>query len=281
MISLTKYKKTVLLLVLALLLSIAILSAPQRKSESTGLFRRLVFETMVPLQKAIVTTVTSIQHAWHRYVFLVGMEAENRELRSRVTELDRDLNIARETRLEYDRLRLLMGLQESSSFKTQAARVIARDRSSIFKTLVIDRGSRHGISIGSPVLVSEGVVGTVMEMSWNASKVLLITDYNCRIDAYVQRSRVRGILEGHHGSKCSLKYVTRAEPVEEGDIIVTSGLAGLFPKGLVLGTVTNVIKGPENLFQEIRVQPAANIDRIEEVLVVIDRGEVTDGATFK
>lgn len=279
MISLKKYRKMVLVLVLVFVLSLVLYSAFHRESGETGLARKVVFETMWPLQALVVKTCGRVAGAWRHYVFLVGLEEENRNLRQQLAVRERDLNRARETALEAERLRLLLEVKEQASFETVAARVIARDRTSLFRSLVIDRGSRQGITIGSPVIVAEGVVGIVMEHSWNASKVLLINDYNCRIDALLQESRVRGILEGHHGLECSLKYVSRSESVMEGDIVVTSGLAEKFPKGLVLGTVTAVVKGPDHLFQEIRVRPAVDTGKVEEVLVVIlpgDTGEEKD-----
>lgn len=277
MIPLKKYRKMALVLVLVVVLSLVLYSAFHRESEETGLARKLVLETMSPLQALVVKTCDSVAGVWRHYVFLVGLEEENRDLRRQLAARDRDLNRARETGLESERLRRLLEMKEQAPFETVAARVVARDRTSLFRALVIDRGSRHGVTVGSPVIVAEGVVGIVMDHSWNASKVLLINDYSCRIDALLQESRVRGILEGHHDLECSLKYVSRSESVMEGDIVVTSGLAGTFPKGLVLGTVTSVVRGPDHLFQEIRVRPAVDTGKVEEVLVVILSGGTGEG----
>lgn len=277
MITLKKYQKMILVMALVIVLSLVLFSTFHRESEKTGLARKLILEAVSPVQTVFVRTCDRVVGVWRRYVFLVGLEEENRRLRQEVAARDRDLNRAREVSLESERLRLLLEVKEKASFETVAARVIARDRASLFWSLVIDRGSRHGITIGSPVIVAEGVVGIVMENSWSASKVLLINDYNCRIDALLQASRVRGILEGYHGLECSLKYVPRSESVREGDIVVTSGLAEKFPKGLVLGTVTDVVKGSDSLFQEIRVRPAVYTDRVEEVLVVIGSRDTGEG----
>jgi len=259
-------------LVLVLALSLVLLSVFNRESDETGLARKVILEAARPLQTFIVTTTDRIAGAWRRYVFLVGLEEENRFLRDEIALRDRDLNRARETILECARLRLLLDVKETAPFETVTARVIARDRAALFRSLVIDRGSRHGITSGSPVIVAEGVVGIVMEHSWSTSKVMLINDYNCRIDALLQGSRARGIFEGHHGRECFLKYVPRSESVGEGDVVVTSGLTETFPKGLVLGTVTDVVRDPDHLFQEIRVRPAVNTEKVEEVLVVIRPG---------
>ena len=126
------------------------------------------------------------------------------------------------------------GLKEQIESPTRAARVVGRERASLFKSFVIDRGAADALKIGYPVITDDGVVGKITEVSWNTAKVLLIVDYNSRIDAVVQRQRVRGILEGKDGTCCILKYVPRTENVAAGDVIVSSDLQGGSPRDCFL-----------------------------------------------
>ncbi len=136
---------------------------------------------------------------------------------------------------------------------------------------MINKGTADGINIDFPVMGAEGVAGKVIETSWNVSKVLLLVDYNSHIDALIQRNRCRGVLQGSGKSGCELKYVQRSDDVRVGDVVISSGLAGVFPKGLVLGKVVEVDKKEAGLFQRIGVCPALDIARLEEVLVISTR----------
>jgi rod shape-determining protein MreC len=162
-------------------------------------------------------------------------------------------------------------LQESFQPQTIAARVIGRERSSIFKTILLDKGSSNGLKVGLPVVAVGGVVGRIIDVSWNVSKVLLFIDYNSNIDALVQNARAQGILQGSGSKGCVLKYVQRLENVNVGDAVVSSGLAGVFPKGLLLGTVISVDKEETSLFQKISVAPSVDVSKLEEVLVIVKK----------
>ena len=266
---LKKHQTPVFLFVIAAVLATFVFFSMPREKDETGFLRQVTLETASPFQRVFAAVFEGLRNTWERYLFLVGLEEENRMLRRRVSLLEAELSRSDEIRIEHNRLLSLLGLKKEVSFSTVTARVISRDRTSLFRSFVIDRGSRHGVSIGSPVLSAEGVVGKVMDVSWNAAKVLLINDFNCRIDAYVRETRARGILQGRREGDCTLKYVPRSESVREGDTVVTSGLAGGFPKGMRLGTVIQVARGPNELFQNVRVRPTANIGKVEEVLVIV------------
>jgi rod shape-determining protein MreC len=201
----------------------------------------------------------------------VGLEEENKKLKKKISSLASEVRTYSETHLECMRLRKLLNLQESFQSQTIAARVIGRERSSIFKTILLDKGSSNGLKVGLPVVAVGGVVGRIIDVSWNVSKVLLFIDYNSNIDALVQNARAQGILQGSGNKGCVLKYVQRLENVNVGDAVVSSGLAGVFPKGLLLGTVVSVDKEETNLFQKIRVAPSVDVSKLEEVLVIVKR----------
>jgi rod shape-determining protein MreC len=150
-----------------------------------------------------------------------------------------------------------------------AAEVVAYSPSAWFRTIVINKGQRDGVKKGFPVVTLEGVVGRVMRISSSSSVVLLVLDRNSSVDCLVQRNRIRGIVEGEGGGRCYLRYVPRTEDIQVGDHIITSGLGGIFPKGLSMGEVVRVEKKEYGLFQEIEVMPSADLSRLEEVMVIV------------
>lgn len=263
-----KYHSPVLAAVL-LIISLAVISYSASRFSETGFLRKLVLEAAAPVANAINVSLKSLEDSWRRYIFLVGMEAENRRLQHENIVLREELNLYREGYIEGLRLRKLLTLKEGMANRVVAARVIDRSRTSLFKTILIDKGTADGMQVGFPVLSDQGVVGRIVETSWHASQVLLLVDGNSNIDAMIQRSRVQGILQGAGSADCNLKYISRVEEVLPGDVVISSGLAGVFPKGLLLGAVTNVSRKGEGLFQKITVTPAVDFGKIEEVLALI------------
>jgi rod shape-determining protein MreC len=138
----------------------------------------------------------------------------------------------------------------------------------IMKTLMIDRGESDGIMKGQPVIVETGLVGRVIETTWHAARVLMVTDENSNVDVLIQRTRANGILQGTGMGTCNIKYIVKTEPVQKGDIVLTSGLGGAFPKELILGVVRAVGNNKTSMFQNIEVIPFADFQKLEEVLVI-------------
>ena len=262
---------TIIVTLVLVVVSLAIFSMNFKSVGKTGFFKKVVLEMAAPLDYAVDLVFSSIGGAWKRYVMLVGLERENRGLNARVTSLTKEVNNYREMSLEYVRLKKLMGIKSDMGFPTVVARVVGRNRLSVFRTVLIDKGTADGIAPGLPVITAEGVAGKVIETSWNVSKVLLLVDYNSNIDALIQRNRCRGVLRGCGRSGCELKYVQRSEDVRAGDVVISSGLAGVFSKGLVLGKVVAVDKKEAGLFQKIGVCPALDITRLEDVLVILKK----------
>lgn len=264
------FKKYLAVIVAFILIavSLVILSQSLRRPGSPGIMKKLVFEVTAPVERGIHSSVDSVGGAWKRYLFLVGLEEENRELRKTIAALQSEVNYYREMSLEGSRLRKVLALEDSTVYPTIAARVVGNEGSSPFRTILINRGTRDGVKDGLPVISPDGVVGRVIEASWNYAKILLVTDYNSNIDALIQGSRAQGILQGGGQRLSRLKYVQRTEDVKVGETVVTSGLGGMFPKGLMLGTVARADKKDPGLFQTIEVVPSVDFSKIEEVLVL-------------
>ena len=267
---------TVTVVAVFVIVSLIIFSLNFKSPERMNFLRKVVLEAVVPLECAVDSVFSSVAGVWKRYVLLVGLERKNRELEAEIVSLVRDASDYREMSLDCARLMELMNMKNDFKFPTVAARVVGRNRSSVFKTVLINKGTADGIKTGFPVMGTGGVAGRIMETSRNASKVLLLVDYNSNIDALVQRNRCQGVLRGCGSSGCELRYVQRSEDVKTGDVVVSSGLAGVFPRGLLIGKVAVVEKGEVGLFQKVMVHPATDIARLEEVLVIL-RGKEDNG----
>ncbi len=271
MLSPKKYY-TVAIASILVIISLVILSLNLKRPGETGFFRKLIMEIAAPVEWGVNSVIEGVSNTWKRYIFLFNLEEENRALRKKVDALTNEINTNREVYLESVRLKELLALNEGLDSPAIAARVIGRENSSVFKTILINKGSADGLRSGMPVIAVQGVVGRVTETSWHSSRVLLLTDYNSNIDAEIQDSRYRGILQGGGVMGCTLKYVERTEELKSGDLIVTSGIGGIFPKGIPLGTVVNVEKTSIGLFQKVDVLPAVALQKIEEVsVIIIDR----------
>lgn len=263
-----KYRAAIVASVL-IVISLIILSVNLKRQGEAGFFRNLIIETAAPLENAIRSAVRGIGNVWQRYIFLVGLEEENRNLKKKVDILTGELTQYREVYLEGLRLKEHLALRENIGSPTVVARVIGREGTSVFKTILINKGTTDGIRVGLPVVSPEGVVGRVVEASWNVSRVLLVIDFSSNIDALIQGSRAQGVLQGGGATGCVLKYVERSEEVKIGDHVLTSGIGGIFPKGFLLGSVVNVDRKDAGLFQKIDVRPAVYFSRLEEVSVLI------------
>ncbi|MBU2026734.1 MAG: rod shape-determining protein MreC [Proteobacteria bacterium] len=262
-----KYQSIAVAAVL-LIISLTVLSFSATRLSETGFLRKMVLEAAAPVEDTINISLQNLHDVWKRYLFLVGLEDENRRLRKQNADLTEQFNRYREGSLEAMRLQKLLELREGFPQRAVAARVIDRNRSSLFKTLLINKGTADGLRVGLAVLSDQGVVGRIIEISWHASRVLLLIDGNSNIDGLIQRSRAQGILQGAGSAGCSLKYISRAEEVLVGDVVISSGLSGVFPKGLLLGVVTGASRKEGGLFQKIDVAPAVDFEKLEEVLAL-------------
>ena len=231
---------------------------------------RIAISIVAPFQKASSTSIRFVRDIWRHYFFLVNAAKENEELR-------KDLNRAfeksiqfKEFKLSNARLRNLLNFQKNITDRVLAAEVIGKDPSPWFKTVLIDKGKQDGVEKGMAVVIPEGIAGQTTEVSAHYSKVLLIIDHNSAVDALVQRDRARGIIKGGSAGQCLFKYVLRKHDIEIGDIVVSSGLDGVFPKGLAVGYVSTVIKPKSGIFQEVTVTPYVDFEKLEEVLIVLN-----------
>lgn len=257
--------------VLAIFILIPILSL-NTSSKSPGDFnffdRTIVFFTS-PLQSAITYSIDRIATLLQNYIFL---QSARQEYATTVEENRRLLNTIhnlKEIEVENGRLRALLQFESTIEDKKLTAQVIAKDVSTEFRSIRINKGSKAGIQKGMPVVTHEGIVGRILRTTPHYSDVITILDNLSSVDAIIQRSRARGVLEGQTDSSCSLKYVLRTDTVDVGDVVISSGLDGVHPKGLMLGHVSKVNKKSYGITQEVEVRPSVDFSKLEEVLVIL------------
>ncbi|MEE9121465.1 MAG: rod shape-determining protein MreC [Syntrophobacteria bacterium] len=255
--------------ILIFLLALSLISANIHSRENMSFFESLVVGITAPVQKVVGGISGRIDNVWRGYFYLVGTQKENEDLKRELQELKLQLHRYREADLANQRLRALLNFKKSIATSLLPAELVAFDPSGWFQTILIDKGSSDGVAQDMAVVSADGLMGRVIGVSSHYAKVLLILDANSAVDALIQRSRVRGVLVGLGRDLCLLKYVQRNEDVQVGDQVISSGMGGVFPKGLLLGTVQEVVRGNSGLFQRVEVEPAANFNRLEEVMVVI------------
>lgn len=192
---------------------------------------------------------------------LSDLREENERLLAKNAELQEEAQAAK-------RLQDLLGLQSSYSLQSTAARIISTSTDSWSRTVVIDRGSSSGLAIGMPVTNSSGAIGQIIECGPTSATVRLIADESSSVSALVQSSRAQGVLKGSAGGTLHLTLIATDQSVSVGDSVVTSGLGGVYPKGLPLGRVLSVNKNDGDLYYTIVVEPPSSAESFEEVLVI-------------
>jgi rod shape-determining protein MreC len=266
-VSFVRRNRVVIVSVALLLASILLLSKNTRTLAADPV-ASAVLQVMRPLQVAASAAVDAAGEIWTGYIALVGVRSENERLQNRVAELEQQLIRTAELRAMERRLDQLLAFGAAFQLRAEAALVIGRDPLPWSGTVTINKGLRDGIVEDAAVVARAGVVGRTIATSAHSARVQLITDHNSGVDALVQRSRARGIVKGGVDGRLVMKYIDREESVVVGDLIVTSGLSGIFPKGIAVGEVVRVWKDSRGLMQEAEVVPVVPLNRIEEVLVV-------------
>jgi rod shape-determining protein MreC len=256
--------------ILLLLLALVLMSLRAKQRKGVEFFDALLMEVCSPLQKASTFVIKTIQGTFHRYVFLVNLEKKNRMLKQKVAELQGETHQMKEMQLANERLKQLLQFREKNSPPMIGAEVIGQDPSSWFKSVTVDKGETDGVKKGMAVISPAGIIGQILKTAPHYATVLLITDYNSAVDSIVQRTRAKAIVEGKGENRCQLKYLLRTEEVAVGDAVVTSGLGGNFPKGLMVGEVKKVDKKGHGVFQYAELVPSVDMTELEEVFVIME-----------
>jgi rod shape-determining protein MreC len=243
------------------------LNIPHKRS--ANIVERGVMVAFEPVMKPAARVSGFFEDAWADYLNLVGVRQENLRMRDEIRGLNARIVAAGEMVLANQRLEKLLDMKNAIRESSLTVSVVGEDLSSWFSTVVIDRGSSSGIAEGMPVVAADGVVGQIVKVASTTSRVLLLTDHTSGIAATIQRSRARGVVKGKGEGLCSLEFTTREEDVKVGDMVITSGIGGVFLKGIPIGEVTMVKRGEYGIFQTVTIRPLVNISHLEEALVVL------------
>jgi rod shape-determining protein MreC len=241
-------------------------------AENTRLIRIWAVDLVTPFERGLVWAQSSTSNLWHNYFFLRGVRAENRQLKEQIEQMRLEQVRLSEDATQAHRLQSLLAFKEQFIAKTVPAQVIGSSGSDLSRSIYIDKGSNDGVAQDMAVITSGGIVGKVLRAYPSTSLVLMINDQSSGVGAMIEKSRLQGVVRGTPNGELVLERVMSDEQVAAGETLLSSGGDQIFPKGLPLGTVIKVSPGRE-MFLNIHVKPAADLSRVEEVLVVTEKQE--------
>jgi len=268
MVGIPSRHKSLFLLAGVIVLQVLLLAVQIHRDSQGRLIRVWTVGAVTPFERAGATGIGGIRGAWRHYFALQNTSRENERLRHENDTLKLQLNQLQSRAAEADRLATLLTFRQAhQSIAMVAARVIGTSADTASETVYLDRGERDGIHRNMGVITPDGVVGKVIESYRDTSQVLLLTDKDSGVGAMLLESRIQSPVGGAGEPLLSMKYVANDDTVNIGDRVVTSGMDRIFPRDLPVGTVTQI--KPGNPFKQIRLRPAANLERLEEVIVLL------------
>jgi len=238
--------------------------------------RGFILTATGPFQKIINFSVQSLMQIWHRYFSLARAAEENVYLKTTLSQVVHQSHQCQELHFSNERLRKLLAFRQQVNIQSVAAEVIGKDPSPWFKSITIDKGKADGIETSMPVVISDGIVGVVTSVADHYARVLLIIDQNSAVDAIVDRTRAHGMIRGQSSTVCAFEYVLRRHEIKREDVVISSGLDGVFPKGLRIGFVSSVMPVSTGIFQLVEVTPYVDYESLEEVIVLLKSEEERD-----
>lgn len=238
-----------------------------------SLFESFLIDTFGPIQEVVTDVHRSIRDFFDHYITNVDASKENIKLRQEISQLNMRIFESEETFRENERLKNLLAFGDQLTEKKVLAQVVSWDATSNLKVIRINKGSRDGVKLQSVVVTAEGLVGYVNRLTKHYADILTIVDANNRVDGIISRIRSHGIVEGDSTDRCIMKFVTRTEPVELNDTVVTSGLGFIYPKGIKVGNVSKIERASYGITQYIEILPSVDFNRIEEVVVLVDKDD--------
>ena len=241
----------------------------------TTAFEEFMIDSFGPVQRAFADSQSWLSDLVNHYVANVNASRLNEELVKKIAKLESEILATEEIVKENQRLKELLKFGQNLTHQEVLAQIVAWDASSDFRVIRINKGASDGIRIQSPVVTANGVVGYIYRLTDHFADVLTILDPNNRVDGLVARIRAHGIIEGYTDRRALMKYVTRTEPVILDDMVLTSGLGNIYPKGLVIGHVAKIERQSYGITQHIEIRPAVDFSRLEEVIVLMSNADAS------
>ncbi len=228
----------------------------------------IVLRVFSPFNHGISLVTANVKNYVGTIAKFKRMEEENKELREKIEITLQENAILREKLIAYDRLKKLLELKESFSYEMIPSLVISREPGNWFNSVIIDRGRADGVKENMAVATYYGLVGRVVSVDSHTAKVLLILDQRSAVGGMIQRSRDIGVVKGSESNYCYMEYLSHDADIKINDIVITSGLGSIFPKGIKIGRVVGVEKEKHALFQDVLIRPEVDFTKLEEVFVV-------------
>jgi rod shape-determining protein MreC len=268
MVAIPSRHKSLVLLAGVIVLQVLLLAVQIKRDSQGRLIRVWTVGAVSPFERAGSYGFGWVREIWRHYFALQNTSKDNEQLRRENDSLKMQLTQLQGKAAEADRLAALLNFRQShADVPMIAARVIGASAGAASQTIQLDRGERDGISRNMGVITPDGIVGKVVESYPNASQVLLLTDKDSGVGAMLAESRIQSPVGGQGEPLLLMKYVANDDTVNPGERVVTSGMDRIFPRDLPVGTVAEI--KPGNPFKQIRIKPAANLERLEEVLVLL------------
>ncbi|MDI6689252.1 MAG: rod shape-determining protein MreC [Actinomycetota bacterium] len=265
-----RWRRDRIILAALIMMSIVILTLHFKESEEGLVHRvqRITVGLMAPLQAGVSRMVDPFRHGIHFLAEIRDLKRENERLKREVAELKRDLISLKVVAKENQRLRRLIGFKEKTTFEVLPARIIGKSPTGWQAIIILDKGSADGVRKYMPVVVDEGLVGQVVGVSSHAAQIQLITDPKSGVSCQILSTGERGILQGETGGELKLNFIPKDSKVRKADAVITSGLGGVFPPGIFVGTVSEIKVNPYGLYKEVKVKSSVDFSKLEEVLII-------------
>lgn len=260
-----------------LIVTLFLLLSNLREKSSLNIVERAVLSVFAPFQESVSWGVGKASMVWDDYIYLVDVHEKNKRLKKAADKLSFENNILVERIKLYGRLEKLVTLPRLDETEFEVASVIGRDTTGRALLVTINKGSENGVKENMPVVTHKGLAGRVVRVSSSAAKVLLITDVRSAIDAIVQETRDGLVATGSNLPLLDTRYLAVNAKVKDGDRVISSGFGGTFPKGLLIGILKDAHSVKDSLFKTAKIIPAADLNHLEEVIVLKSRAPETDG----
>jgi rod shape-determining protein MreC len=264
-------RRNYLVLFVLIALSMIILTVHARESENGPIHsaQRVVMAVTTPIQSAVTTIVSPIKDGWDYLVHFGQLTRENRKLRKQLADLRTEVSSLKGLKAENTRLRKLVDFKNQNNLNVTTARVVGLPSSNWWSSVVIDKGLDNGIDSGMPAVSGGGLVGQVADVSKGSAKILLVNDAYSGVSAQVKRTGEVGVIRGQlKSSKLTLNYMSRDSTIRKGDLLYSSGLGGIFPKGIYIGRVSSVHQTAYGLYKTVEVLSPVDFVKLKEVMII-------------
>lgn len=259
----------ILCIILLICVNIVFLAVAVRRHANVGV-QGYIISLVGPLQNAGHGFVDGINNIWRGYFNLVGTSYENQDLKQQLSQALYENARLKESELAYQRVSRFLEFKSGFEVHTVMAEVISYAPNAWYDAFIINCGTNDGVNVGMPVVNYHGVIGQVVAVSGNYAKVAPMVGHGNAIGARIQSNRQSGILIGSGEGVCRLEYINSGGDVKEGDVVITSGLDGVYPAGLKLGEIISVSDREGSVFAEMTVMPYVDFAALQEVMVLID-----------